>query len=95
MAGSLNGSCVTAFIDPHTKSTDPDWAQVGMCSSQANQTEGATWAYDYCPTSYSWMATFGLVLYLAFFAPGKRHIVLQWFNAFVLILCTEGSKLKH
>ncbi|XP_070558860.1 proton myo-inositol cotransporter-like isoform X3 [Ptychodera flava] len=29
-----------------------------------------TYAYDFCPTSYSWMAFAGLVLYLAFFAPG-------------------------
>ena len=29
------------------------------------------WAYDYCPSKYAWMAVFGLVLYLAFFAPGK------------------------
>nr|KAG5705569.1 hypothetical protein BaRGS_034767 [Batillaria attramentaria] len=29
-----------------------------------------TWAYDYCPTSYSWIAVFGLALYLMFFAPG-------------------------
>ncbi len=28
------------------------------------------WAYDFCPSRYSWMAMFGLVLYLAFFAPG-------------------------
>ena len=30
------------------------------------------WAYDYCPSKYAWMAVFGLVLYLAFFAPGKH-----------------------
>ncbi|XP_077988286.1 proton myo-inositol cotransporter-like [Glandiceps talaboti] len=30
----------------------------------------STWAYDYCPTPYSWMPIIGLVLYIAFFAPG-------------------------
>lgn len=28
------------------------------------------WAYGFCPSSFSWMATAGLVLYLVFFAPG-------------------------
>lgn len=30
------------------------------------------WAYNYCPTSYSWLVLLGLVLYLAAFAPGSR-----------------------
>lgn len=29
------------------------------------------WAYNYCPTSYSWLVLLGLVLYLAAFAPGE------------------------
>lgn len=29
------------------------------------------WAYNYCPTSYSWLVLLGLVLYLAAFAPGS------------------------
>ncbi|KAE8616176.1 hypothetical protein XENTR_v10008737 [Xenopus tropicalis] len=31
---------------------------------------GSIWAYNYCPTSYSWTALLGLILYLVFFAPG-------------------------
>lgn len=28
------------------------------------------WAYNFCPSSWSWLVLLGLVLYLAFFAPG-------------------------
>uniref|UniRef100_A0A8C6YCM2 Proton myo-inositol cotransporter n=1 Tax=Naja naja TaxID=35670 RepID=A0A8C6YCM2_NAJNA len=28
------------------------------------------WAYNFCPTPYSWTALLGLILYLVFFAPG-------------------------
>lgn len=30
------------------------------------------WAYNYCPTSFSWLVLLGLVFYLAAFAPGER-----------------------
>ncbi|CAL1532975.1 unnamed protein product [Lymnaea stagnalis] len=59
---SINGSCLV---------TDPkenDHSDYGEC--QNTSLSGVLWAYDYCPTSYSWMAIFGLVLYLMFFAPG-------------------------
>uniref|UniRef100_A0A672QF62 Proton myo-inositol cotransporter n=1 Tax=Sinocyclocheilus grahami TaxID=75366 RepID=A0A672QF62_SINGR len=34
------------------------------------ESAGVFWAYNYCPTSYSWIVLLGLVLYLAAFAPG-------------------------
>ncbi|XP_030646390.1 solute carrier family 2 member 13b [Chanos chanos] len=42
----------------------------GRCSNGTNEVTGAFWAYNYCPTSYSWIVLLGLILYLAFFAPG-------------------------
>ncbi|KAM8890856.1 proton myo-inositol cotransporter-like isoform 2-T2 [Spinachia spinachia] len=42
----------------------------GRCSNQSAATSSPTWAYNYCPTSYSWVVLTGLLLYLAFFAPG-------------------------
>ncbi|XP_052453881.1 proton myo-inositol cotransporter-like isoform X2 [Carassius gibelio] len=40
------------------------------CSNGTQESAGVFWAYNYCPTSYSWIVLLGLVLYLAFFAPG-------------------------
>uniref|UniRef100_A0A4W2EJC8 Proton myo-inositol cotransporter n=1 Tax=Bos indicus x Bos taurus TaxID=30522 RepID=A0A4W2EJC8_BOBOX len=34
------------------------------------KTEEIFWAYNFCPTPYSWTALLGLILYLIFFAPG-------------------------
>ncbi|KAL4656779.1 proton myo-inositol cotransporter-like [Arapaima gigas] len=42
----------------------------GRCSNTTDADSGLYWAYNYCPTSYSWMVLLGLILYLAFFAPG-------------------------
>lgn len=42
----------------------------GRCSNQTDVTDSPIWAYNYCPTSYSWIVLMGLILYLAFFAPG-------------------------
>ncbi|XP_065812981.1 proton myo-inositol cotransporter isoform X3 [Labrus bergylta] len=42
----------------------------GRCSNQTEEADSPIWAYNYCPTSYSWIILLGLILYLAFFAPG-------------------------
>ncbi|XP_035257901.1 proton myo-inositol cotransporter-like isoform X1 [Anguilla anguilla] len=42
----------------------------GRCSNSSQAGDGTFWAYNYCPTSYSWVVLLGLMLYLAFFAPG-------------------------
>ncbi|XP_040894708.1 proton myo-inositol cotransporter-like isoform X2 [Toxotes jaculatrix] len=48
-----------------------DHAAWGRCSNQtAEAADSPIWAYNYCPTSYSWIVLLGLILYLAFFAPG-------------------------
>ncbi|XP_068580076.1 proton myo-inositol cotransporter-like [Cebidichthys violaceus] len=47
-----------------------DHAAWGRCSNQTEAAKSPMWAYNYCPTSYSWLVLTGLILYLAFFAPG-------------------------
>ncbi|XP_061629954.1 proton myo-inositol cotransporter-like isoform X2 [Phyllopteryx taeniolatus] len=42
----------------------------GRCANLTDAPEGPFWAYNFCPTSYSWIVLAGLILYLAFFAPG-------------------------
>ncbi|XP_064633459.1 proton myo-inositol cotransporter-like isoform X2 [Lineus longissimus] len=61
--GPANGSCLPVMSDDMTMSA------AGRCNHTSLPTP-LTWAYEYCPTPYSWMAIFGLVLYLMFFAPG-------------------------
>ncbi|KAM6985353.1 proton myo-inositol cotransporter-like [Aplochiton taeniatus] len=48
----------------------PEQAAWGRCSNSSQVREQTYWAYNYCPTSYSWVVLLGLVLYLACFAPG-------------------------
>ncbi|KAH9512828.1 hypothetical protein Btru_036702 [Bulinus truncatus] len=60
---SVNGSCLA------TDSKDSDHSKYGPCDNTTSL-NGNIWAYDYCPSSYSWMAILGLILYLMFFAPG-------------------------
>lgn len=40
------------------------------CSNSSLMKDQTYWAYNYCPTSYSWLVLLGLVFYLAAFAPG-------------------------
>ncbi|XP_041349826.1 proton myo-inositol cotransporter-like [Gigantopelta aegis] len=58
-----NSSCLPTTYD------NPWLSTAGRCN--ASSLPGPlTWAYDYCPTNYSWMPMVGLVMYLIFFAPG-------------------------
>ncbi|XP_069570589.1 solute carrier family 2 member 13b [Brachyistius frenatus] len=50
--------------------TFTDYPAWGRCWNQTEAAGGPMWAYNYCPTSYSWIVLMGLILYLAFFAPG-------------------------
>ncbi|CAH1264508.1 SLC2A13 [Branchiostoma lanceolatum] len=64
-----NGSCV-----PTDASRWDTFAGTGRCAyandTADHQQAGANWAFNYCPSRYSWLAILGLVLYLMFFAPG-------------------------
>ncbi|XP_013406068.1 proton myo-inositol cotransporter [Lingula anatina] len=60
--GAVNGSCLP------TNGTG-SVSVAGRCAG-THLPNNLHWAYDFCPTNYSWMALAGLVIYLAFFAPG-------------------------
>ncbi|KAM4569760.1 proton myo-inositol cotransporter-like [Odontesthes bonariensis] len=60
----LTSSCV-----PVDKAST-EHAAWGRCSNSSLMRDQTYWAYNYCPTSYSWLVLLGLVLYLAAFAPG-------------------------
>ncbi|XP_060932071.1 proton myo-inositol cotransporter-like isoform X2 [Limanda limanda] len=59
-----NSSCIPV------NQASTDHAAWGSCSNQTGANDSSLWAYNYCPTSYSWIVLLGLILYLAFFAPG-------------------------
>ncbi|CAK8683228.1 unnamed protein product [Clavelina lepadiformis] len=59
---NFTASCLAIAPD------NPQLSENGDCSQNAQG--DFTFAPNYCPTSYSWMALAGMVLYLAFFAPG-------------------------
>uniref|UniRef100_A0A8C9SAL3 Proton myo-inositol cotransporter n=1 Tax=Scleropages formosus TaxID=113540 RepID=A0A8C9SAL3_SCLFO len=48
----------------------PEAAAWGRCSHGTQMRDGIYWAFNYCPTSYSWIVLLSLILYLVFFAPG-------------------------
>lgn len=59
----LDSSCVAVNHD------STDRAAHGPCMDQTLDSS-RVWAYNFCPSSWSWVVLLGLVLYLAFFAPG-------------------------
>ncbi|XP_054894235.1 proton myo-inositol cotransporter-like isoform X1 [Poeciliopsis prolifica] len=63
-ASVFNSSCVP--VSP----ASTDSAAWGRCSNRKEESFSPYWAYNYCPTSYSWVVLLGLILYLASFAPG-------------------------
>ncbi|XP_038125267.1 proton myo-inositol cotransporter-like isoform X2 [Cyprinodon tularosa] len=62
--GAFNSSCVP--VNP----ASTDNAAWGRCFNKTEESGGLFWAYNYCPTPYSWIVLLGLILYLASFAPG-------------------------
>ncbi|GAB5573670.1 proton myo-inositol cotransporter [Prionailurus iriomotensis] len=61
----IDSSCV-----PVNKASTNE-AAWGRCENETKfKTEEVFWAYNFCPTPYSWTALLGLILYLVFFAPG-------------------------
>ena len=47
-----------------------DYSLNGNCIKDQVDSETVIYAFDYCPSSYSWLVVLGLCLYLFFFAPG-------------------------
>ncbi|KAM4573972.1 proton myo-inositol cotransporter-like isoform 2-T2 [Odontesthes bonariensis] len=62
--GVYDSTCVPV----NQSSTDS--AAWGRCSNRTEAPDSPIWAYNYCPTPYSWIVLMGLLLYLASFAPG-------------------------
>ncbi|XP_045166344.1 proton myo-inositol cotransporter-like isoform X2 [Mercenaria mercenaria] len=62
--GVVNGSCLPIDGD------DSSHSKVGRCNATTGEEPDLIYAYQYCPTDYSWMGIAGLAIYLMFFAPG-------------------------
>lgn len=79
----LNGSCL-----PVDSNYNKDEDKYHFCDVSSDSS--MHWSYDHCPFSLSWLAVLGLVLYLAWFAPGmgpmpwtvNSEIYPQWARSF-------------
>ena len=61
---AMNSTC-------EQKSDDSkDYSMNGNCTKDFVETGAVIYAFDYCPSDYSWIVVLGLCLYLFFFAPG-------------------------
>ncbi|XP_032444667.1 proton myo-inositol cotransporter-like [Xiphophorus hellerii] len=65
-----NGSALLASSCVPVNKVTTERAAWGRCSNSTLMRDQTYWAYNYCPTSFSWLVLLGLVLYLAAFAPG-------------------------
>nr|XP_018670589.1 proton myo-inositol cotransporter-like isoform X1 [Ciona intestinalis] len=77
MQSTACGYCYTQYGQPWNVTqatclpTNPDNTQLSLLGNCSTKHEGSPYfASNYCPTKYSWMALAGMILYLAFFAPG-------------------------
>jgi SP family myo-inositol transporter-like MFS transporter 13 len=78
----LNGSCL-----PVESNYNTDHDKYGLCNTTDSNLH---WGYNHCPFALSWLAVLGLVLYLAWFAPGmgpmpwtvNSEIYPQWARSF-------------
>ncbi|KAJ3596637.1 hypothetical protein NHX12_003041 [Muraenolepis orangiensis] len=61
-------SCEACMLDPGCGFCYRENSS-SVCSNQTAGGDGSFWAYNYCPSSYSWVVLLGLILYLASFAP--------------------------
>ncbi|KAF7694063.1 proton myo-inositol cotransporter-like [Silurus meridionalis] len=65
-----NSTAVFASSCVPVNQASTERAAWGRCSNLTQSPFNSLWAYNFCPTSYSWLVLVGLILYLAFFAPG-------------------------
>uniref|UniRef100_A0A3P8VYZ0 Proton myo-inositol cotransporter n=1 Tax=Cynoglossus semilaevis TaxID=244447 RepID=A0A3P8VYZ0_CYNSE len=65
-----NGSALLASSCVPVNKASTEQAAWGRCSNFSLMKDQTYWAYNYCPSSYSWLVLLGLVFYLAAFAPG-------------------------
>lgn len=81
---NINGTCLLADPMNHIKSHGNYMIIFknqlissfldGLCKNGTTE-NGITFAYEWCPSSYSWIILAGLMLYLLFFSPGKLGII--------------------
>uniref|UniRef100_A0A3Q2XPH2 Solute carrier family 2 member 13 n=1 Tax=Hippocampus comes TaxID=109280 RepID=A0A3Q2XPH2_HIPCM len=65
-----NGSALLTSSCVPVNRASTEQAAWGRCSNSSQMREHTYWAYNYCPTSFSWLVLLGLLFYLAAFAPG-------------------------
>ncbi|CAG5116893.1 unnamed protein product, partial [Candidula unifasciata] len=55
----------------HVLDGDEDkYSDIGSCNKTNKELLGMKFSHEYCPTDYTWMAVFGLALFVMAFAPG-------------------------
>jgi SP family myo-inositol transporter-like MFS transporter 13 len=59
---TMEAYCLHVDMDNHERSI------LGPCQTGSSQQH--VWAYEWCPSAYSWVTMLGMVMYLLFFAPG-------------------------
>nr|CAD7429732.1 unnamed protein product [Timema monikensis] len=96
-SGFTNGSCWSE--DLITIGTP---ALMGPCSNQSlmHSNTSLTWAVNWCPSHYSWVAVSALGVYLLFFAPGAFYLYagLSAMGFIVLLFIlpeTKGKSLEE
>lgn len=65
---SSNSSLIASATCLHVNSSHHDQSIMGNCS--IGSASDHIWAYEWCPSAYSWVTVLGMVMYLFFFAPG-------------------------
>lgn len=63
--GDITPATATCLL---VNSTHHDQSEVGKCS--IGSAPDHVWAYEWCPSAYSWVTMIGMVMYLFCFAPG-------------------------
>ncbi|VDL96803.1 unnamed protein product [Schistocephalus solidus] len=68
----VNGSClISTALFSHTSAYGRcNSSQLTSAGDASHSRDLALFTMDYCPSAYGWLAVLGLILYLAFFAPG-------------------------
>uniref|UniRef100_A0A6G1SGG7 Proton myo-inositol cotransporter n=1 Tax=Aceria tosichella TaxID=561515 RepID=A0A6G1SGG7_9ACAR len=66
--GTAKPSDIVEAYCLHVDQQHHDRSQMGQCL--AGSTANFVWAYEWCPSAYSWVTMLGMVMYLMFFAPG-------------------------
>lgn len=70
---SIEPSNTSEALCLHVDPGDHGRSSLGGCSTGSSSTGGRAqhiWAFEWCPSAYSWVTMIGLVMYLLFFAPG-------------------------